>query len=313
MKSEIIVFLGDLEDLSLTYVKWLCEQNNIRTLGLSEEAFGQDWHFQHNDQDPDQGHIFYHDQAYDLKDISGYFVRLNPKPTVFLEDLSQEEREVVLRERRQALRYFLNTRGDKVVNKTNAGITNASKPYQMKLLREIGFQVPDWITTNDVEEIRAFMAQHNGQVIYKSCSGLRSHVKLVDEAFLEEVAKGSPPVIIQQFIAGFDCRVHVVQDKLFPTKIISNGVDYRFDEGEDKYEACEVPKDIGEMCIQATHKDRLVLSGLDFKVTDQNEWFCLEMNPVPTFIPYEIATRQTIGKAIIEYMIERPLERVAAL
>jgi hypothetical protein len=34
-------------------------------------------------------------------------------------------------------------------------------------------------------------------------------------------------------------------------------------------------------------------------------WYCLEVNPVPTFITYQAATRQEIGEALFERMLTR--------
>jgi D-alanine-D-alanine ligase-like ATP-grasp enzyme len=41
------------------------------------------------------------------------------------------------------------------------------------------------------------------------------------------------------------------------------------------------------------------VAGFDFRVTPEGSWYCLEVNPMPTFLPYEMATRQPIGAAIL--------------
>ena len=55
-----------------------------------------------------------------------------------------------------------------------------------------------------------------------------------------------------------------------------------------------------------TNNDRLSLSGFDFRRTDDDVWWCLEMNPVPTFLPYEASTGHPIGDAILDFIGEIP-------
>lgn len=56
--------------------------------------------------------------------------------------------------------------------------------------------------------------------------------------------------------------------------------------------ACEVARAEG-----------LLVAGYDFRVTDDDCWYCLEMNPVPTFLPYEMETVQPIAEAILDQML----------
>jgi len=51
------------------------------------------------------------------------------------------------------------------------------------------------------------------------------------------------------------------------------------------------------------------VAGFDFRVTPDGDWYCLEMNPVPTFLPYEMATSQRIGEAILDIFKPVGLEK----
>jgi glutathione synthase/RimK-type ligase-like ATP-grasp enzyme len=157
------------------------------------------------------------------------------------------------------------------------------------------------VATNDVDAAKTFCAQHR-DAIYKSCSGLRSRVRRVDEALMQRLADGTTPVILQEYIPGRDVRVHVVGKEAFATEITSRGIDYRFETEDNAYRAATAPDAIRDRCVLAAAKDGLVLVGCDFRVTDTGDWYCLEMNPVPSFLPYEMETGQSIGASLLELM-----------
>jgi D-alanine-D-alanine ligase-like ATP-grasp enzyme len=46
----------------------------------------------------------------------------------------------------------------------------------------------------------------------------------------------------------------------------------------------------------------LLVSGIDLRVTDNDEWFCLEVNPSPGFTFYEDATGQPVAEAIADLL-----------
>ncbi len=305
MRSKIIGLIGDTEDLTLTYIKWLCDQSSIPTILFEEEEFGHEWILEYQDNDINQGHISMSSKTISIRSIAGFFVRLNSSPKFKGTTLSSLHNQIAIRERRLGIKYFLNSLSIPVVNSPKSGLSNCSKPYQMRWLSSMGFKVPKWIVTNDANEIIEFKKRCSFGAIFKSCSGLRSHVKMVDENFLSKVRKGSPPVVVQEYIEGDDCRVHVINGQVFPTRIDSNSVDYRFSQNRDNYSICQLPKKLEILCHQATTMDNLVLSGLDFKIDSDSNWYCLEMNPVPTFIPYELSTQQAVGRAVINYILDR--------
>ena len=56
-------------------------------------------------------------------------------------------------------------------------------------------------------------------------------------------------------------------------------------------------------CISFAAREGLLLAGFDFRVDETTgTWSCLEMNPVPTFLPYEASTGQRIGDAVIDLL-----------
>jgi glutathione synthase/RimK-type ligase-like ATP-grasp enzyme len=175
----------------------------------------------------------------------------------------------------------------------------------MRLLEDAGFLVPPWVVSNDSRAISEFAERCEEGVVCKSCSGLRSRVSRLDAAMLRRLDEGTTPVVAQASVPGHDVRVHTVGDGAFATEILSHGIDYRFDTGPRAYRATSVPAPIEDLCHRFADGEEMVIAGVDFRVSEDGEWFCLEMNPVPTFLPYEMETGQPIGDALLDEIRQR--------
>jgi glutathione synthase/RimK-type ligase-like ATP-grasp enzyme len=301
-----ICVLGDPEDLSAAYIGWLAARRGVEVIVMPEDSMGVTWRIVYQDLDPPSGRLELEDRVVQLADLSGIFVRLNPHPLLPPGlDLPPDELDLFVSERRSALYHLLDCLPITVANRPSAGRGNGSKPYQMRQLEGLGFEVPRWLATNDPRTESAFAQMCGGEVIYKASSGLRSRVRRLDADLVHRLREGTSPVVLQMYVAGRDARVHTVGDRSFGTQVISEGVDYRFDIEGNRYEPCEVPKAISELCCRTATKEGLTIAGFDFRVTNGGRWLCLEMNPVPTFLPYEMSTGQPIGNAVLDKLMER--------
>jgi hypothetical protein len=299
-----IFMVGDTEDLTHTYVSWLAQRRGWEVFELPEIALGLKWSFAFDDSCPQDGALNLENETIPFSSVSGVFVRLHHRPG--LPDglqLTDEERGLFLSERRIGLSYFLNTFPAPVVNRPTAGRSNASKPFQMRQLAAAGFRVPSWIATNNPRIAKEFAGRCPNGAIYKACSGLRSQVRILDDAVLERLAQGSSPVVVQEYIPGRDVRVHVVANDCFATEVLSSGVDYRFQNEANEYRSASLPEALASRSVRITRDEGLGVSGIDFRVTEDGTWYCLEVNPVPSFLPYEMATAQPIGNAILDMFI----------
>jgi hypothetical protein len=300
----VICVLGDLGDLTNVYVGWLARRRGLDVIELDEAAFGGTWSVVYDDQQVGGGVLSLPDRTLPLRELAGAYVRFTPRPgsPSFLQ-LAADKQDVLAAERRSAIEHLLNSLPCVVVNRPRSGRSNGAKPYQMRQLREAGFLVPRWLVTNDHDAARAFSNRCERGCIYKSCSGLRSTVRRLDDQIMERLRAGTSPVLLQEYIPGHDVRVHTVAARAFATKVIFSGIDYRFERGATQFVETSVPGVVEDLCVRTASMDDLVIAGFDFRVTDGDEWWCLEMNPVPTFLPYEIATGQPIGSAVLAAMI----------
>jgi hypothetical protein len=294
--------VGDGQDPSAAYVRRLAEQRGIEVVGLDEARFGVDWWFESAPSGA-LAVIRRERGALPLGAATGAFVRLHPAPTVPPElDLPLESHPLYVRERRAALHFFLDALPPPVVNRPSSGRSNGSKPFQMARLAAAGFQVPRWAATNDPALARRFVAGCRDGAIAKSCSGLRSHVRRFDAGTAERLMEGTAPVVLQAYVGGHEVRLHVLGARAFAAAVHADTVDYRFDGDAVAFRATEAPADLVRRCQAFAAAEGLAFAGFDFRIDAAGGWWALEMNPVPTFLPYEGGTGHSIGSAIVDVL-----------
>jgi glutathione synthase/RimK-type ligase-like ATP-grasp enzyme len=196
----------------------------------------------------------------------------------------------------------------RVVNRTDPQGSNGSKPYQAQLIAKYGLQVPETLISNDPAAVLAFRAEH-GTIIYKSMSGVRSIVKTLDDddlARLENIRWC--PVQFQALVPGVDMRVHVVDQAVFATEIVSDVTDYRYARqfgGSASLRAAEIEDDLASSCIALTAGLGLAFAGIDLRISPDGKVTCFEVNPSPAYSYYEANTGQPIAASLGRYLAGR--------
>ncbi len=190
-----------------------------------------------------------------------------------------------------------------IINKLSASATNQSKPYQLSLIRRIGFNIPDTLITTNPQSALEFKNKHS-EVIYKSVSAFRSIVRKFsddDEKHLEDIR--CCPTLFQQYIDGADYRTHVIGEKVLTVRISSQETDYRY--GESEIEPAELPKEIEKKCIKITQELGLEFSGIDLRKSSSGKWYCFEVNPSPAYSYFQLKSGVPISSVLAEYLKQR--------
>ena len=193
----------------------------------------------------------------------------------------------------------------RVLNRTSTMGSNCSKPYQLQLISQAGFAVPDTLVTNDPDEARAFSELHD-DVVYKSISSNRSIVQRLtndDLKRLEEILWC--PVQFQQYVKGVNLRVHTIGPHVFGTLVDSSDVDYRYAEahgGRTNMSPFKLDSDLKDACLRLSRRLRLDFSGIDMILTPDGTPYCLEVNPSPAYVYYEDRTDQPISASVCRYL-----------
>jgi glutathione synthase/RimK-type ligase-like ATP-grasp enzyme len=253
-----------------------------------------------------EGWIATTDWRLDLDAISGVYARLlGPEDRPPLPSLDPSAAAALRGEGDLSLMALLEDLACPVVNRIGGGLSNNSKPYQILLISGTGLSVPPTLVTSDPAAARAFYAEQ-GQVIYKSASGVRSIVRRLDPdqlARLDLLRDG--PAQFQAFIPGDNIRVHTVGERVFATRIESEAVDYRYAHADGltaKLEPVTLPRTVEAACLRLARAFDLLFAGIDLKRTPDGEFFCFEVNPCPGFLYYERHTRQPISTALADLL-----------
>jgi glutathione synthase/RimK-type ligase-like ATP-grasp enzyme len=273
-------------------------------LGNYPAGFQINWHWKG---DTPRGYIAGPDWKLDLDELTGVFSRyLGPEGRVPPPNIAAGAVPAMYAEYDTGLMLLLEDLPCAVVNRFAGGTSNNSKAFQALLVRQWGLLTPPTLVTNDPEAARRFYDDCQGDVVYKSLSGVRSIVRRLEP---EQLARLSllrhGPAQFQAFIPGENVRVHTVGDQLFATRVHSDSVDYRYAgrEGHSvEMEPTILPPAIAEACLRLARRLDLLMTGIDLKETPNGDYYCFEVNPCPGFLYYEKYSGQPISTALADLL-----------
>jgi glutathione synthase/RimK-type ligase-like ATP-grasp enzyme len=245
----------------------------------------------------------------DLDEVGAIWVRKPAEFTYLSEDLSLQERAFAKLETEQALFSQLYTL-DCYWMSHPVALRNAQwKGEQLMRAMQMGFRVPASIVTNSPEQVRAFREAIPGRMIFKAMStptlaaeeldkedcvagGLATTI--VDEDMMEDLeAVSELPCHFQEYIPKqYELRVTVIGERVFAAKIHSQDderttIDSRNMSADIPYEACALPPELEQRCLQFVHSYGLNYGALDLIVTPDEEVVFLENNPSGQFLYVE--------------------------
>lgn len=237
----------------------------------------------------------------------GLSVELRPDDAFYcrIMDLSSRSRDSIARRRWQALqlglRAWLDSIPGLVVNRWRGGVHNSSKPLHEAVLCELGFRVPESVTSSDPDELRRFVRA--GPAVSKPICGARADSALCEERDLEDFESASGPVHLQRFVGGADARVHVVGERLVAQRASRGKVDYRAGGFKDMA-IFEPPAALRDLLVEGTRAMGLEFAGWDFKIDDEDRYWCLEANPMPGYSPYDDRCDGAISRQLLRHLEE---------
>jgi hypothetical protein len=283
-------------------------------LGVYPQGFEVNWRWQ--DGGP-SGYIRSPQWTLDLAELTGVYARYpGPDGRLPLSGLKPDEVATMYSEHDSGISALVDGLQCAVINRTGGGMSNNSKPYQALTIRQCGLLIPPTLVTNEPEDARAFYDEHNGEVVYKSISGIRSIVRRMEPSQLQRLhLLANSPAQFQVFIPGDNIRVHTVGTRLFATRVRSEAVDYRYahrDGFRVEMEAATLPPPVVASCLKLARTLDLLVTGIDLKETSEGEYYCFEINPSPGFLYYEQNSRQPISLAIADLLYSGKAEQVHA-
>jgi len=232
----------------------------------------------------------------DFKDVRGIWYR-RPNPFVHRTELLPEEQKWLDDECQHFLRGFWATqRNVRWVSHPDAIRIANSKVHQLALAAELGFTVPRFAITNDVDKAWRFLASCPDGAVVKvlatpsiqfshKVGTIYTHLlKRDDFYFISSVQHG--PTFFQEFIdKTMDVRVTVMGNNLFAVGIDSqNSEQARVDFRRAKiytlpHKVLTLPQDISTRCIELVSALNLNFGAIDLVVTQDGRYIFLEINP----------------------------------
>ena len=87
-------------------------------------------------------------------------------------------------------------------------------------------------------------------------------------------------------------------------RISTQADDYRYPgDNPVEYARTEIPPAIAALCVDSTKQLGLVISGIDFKISEVNgDWYCLEVNPMPGYSYYDRDLDGQIASALLDQL-----------
>jgi glutathione synthase/RimK-type ligase-like ATP-grasp enzyme len=191
---------------------------------------------------------------------------------------------------------------------------------------EVGLTTPDTIYTNDTEEIRSFLRQHGGTIVYKPFMGLpwRSQETswvpytslLREDQLAPDAVLRSVPGIYQELVPkAYELRVTVIGNRAFGAKILSQQteagkLDWRKAYAELEMRPCELPATVHGRCLDLLKRLGLVFGCFDFIVTPAGECVFLEVNEMGQFLFVEEYTGLPLLDAFTELLLQGTVDFV---
>ncbi len=188
------------------------------------------------------------------------------------------------------------------VNHPDAAERAERKLDQLIAAKEVGFRIPDTLAGNDIDAVRRFFIEHQGQIIYKAfapnvweeADGKITFMRAaaLDGAHLEsaEPVLACPGIFQQRIRAAYELRVTVIGETVIAAAIDSQqdgaSVDWRFSGklGQVPLRAVTLDAGTAARCVALCRRLGLAFGCIDLIVTRAGETVFLEVNQAGQFI-----------------------------
>jgi len=196
-----------------------------------------------------------------------------------------------------------------------------NKYEQMRLARKLGLKLPETLVSNDKNRLKRFAVEHDevalklmSQELYVGEDGSVKGIfvnKLAPSDFDQFGECSENPVVLQKYIPKqFEVRYTVVGADHHVCRIDSQlsqrtEVDWRrYDIPRTPHTPIEPPTVVRSKVTELMEHLGLEFGALDFIVTNSDEWYFLEINPVGQWLWIEDLTGLPISDSVANWIIQ---------
>lgn len=233
-----------------------------------------------------------------------------------INDLKQEEKHYILTEYDSLLKNIFATINANWLSEPKFVYIAENKALQLKIAKEIGFNIPQTIITNEKEKIRDFYNKNNKDIIIKPLAHTRINynndvafifTNSVSQKLIDSIDDFDiNPCIFQENIKkDYEIRVTVIDKKVFASSVYSqSNENTKNDWRKEKLEfnIVEIPKDISDKCIALLQELNLKFGAIDLIKTPVGKYVFLEINPNGQWAWIEMQTGQEMSNEIIKFL-----------
>lgn len=192
------------------------------------------------------------------------------------------------------------------------------KLHQLVLARELGFQTPETLVTNDPEAFRTFWKEQQGHVIVKIAGRGPATIPLNTAIFTSMVGKDAlehadtvrfAPHLFQQYVKKqYEARVTIIGNKVFAVRIDSQEsertqIDWRhYDLEHTPHTAITLPIEVEARCREMVRRYGLNYGAIDLIFTPKGDWYFLEINPNGQWLWLKEITGLPMTEALVELL-----------
>lgn len=260
------------------------------------------------------------DRSVNIAKIKAAYFRRPLPPSANEKGLSHSSMLYVVEEWNYFLRSLYLELGPKWFSHPNKIILAENKPMQLRLAKELGFNVPRTVITNEIESVSPLF--DGGDVVAKPLKHsllespdttgsviFTSVISSVSDITFEALSHA--PVIFQRKLEKeVDLRVTVVGDQVFAVSIDSQAfketeTDWRHSSVSAlDHEIFELPKNISDLCKLIVKRLQLRYGAIDLVLDRSGKFWFLECNPNGQWAWIENRTGLPISAAIVDEMEE---------
>lgn len=199
-------------------------------------------------------------------------------------------------------------------------VERTSKPRQHQLALEVGMEVPDTLYTNDPEEIRAFLREHPGQVVYKPLNVTAwrdderyympfTHPLTEDRLVEDELLQAVPGIYQVRVPKAYELRITMMGQRALAVRLLSQEtrrgkLDWRRAQDELRMEPYAVPEELRRQCFALMCRLGIVFGCFDFIVRPDGRFVFLEVNQAGQFLFAETAAGLPLLDAFSEFLLQ---------
>ncbi|MCP3963380.1 MAG: hypothetical protein GY719_36540 [bacterium] len=187
------------------------------------------------------------------------------------------------------------------VNPPRSKLRSTAKPVQLMEAARAGLEVPPTLCSNDPERIRRFLAEHEGETIYKSFAPAQwkkeDGIALMfttdvtaDDLPGDDILELSSGIFQRKVPKDYELRLTFMGDFMIAAKLLSqekavSQTDWKLAFGELGVEPAEsIPEAVVHGCREVMRKLGIVFGCFDLIVTPGGDYVFVEVNEMGQFL-----------------------------